>query len=219
MTDAMTDEELLTRWREGDADAGHELVERHLEAVHRFFANKVRHSTDDLVQKTFLACVESVEGYAGRASFRSYLFAIARHVLFHHYREGHRDFDPLTVTAATLVHEELSPADRLSEREDQRLLLRALRLLPLELQTLLELAYWEGLTDQELAEVVESPTGTITPTGTIKSRLRKARGLLEEHLATLADSPALLESSRLTLEAWAAGIRERTGIEGDGRRR
>ncbi|MBL8943610.1 MAG: sigma-70 family RNA polymerase sigma factor, partial [Myxococcales bacterium] len=159
------------------------------------------------------ACVESVEGYAGRASFRSYLFAIARHVLFHHYREGHRDFDPLTVTAATLVHEEPSPADRLSDREDQRLLLRALRLLPLEHQTLLELAYREGLTDQELAEVVEAPTGTI------KSRLRKARGLLEEHLATLADSPALLESSRLTLEAWAAGIRERTGIEGDGRRR
>ncbi|MBL8943213.1 MAG: RNA polymerase subunit sigma-70, partial [Myxococcales bacterium] len=36
----MTDEELLARWRDGDADAGHELVERHLEAVHRFFANK-----------------------------------------------------------------------------------------------------------------------------------------------------------------------------------
>lgn len=208
-----TDEELLVAWRGGQADAGRELVERHLEAVHRFFSNKVRHSTDDLVQKTFLACVESVEGYAGRASFRSYLFAIARHVLFHHYRDAHRDFDPLTNSAATVILEERSPADRLSDREEQRLLLRALRALPLELQTLLELAYWEGLTDQELAEVVDAPTGTI------KSRLRKARGLLEQALASHSTTPALLESSRLTLDAWAAGIRQRTGIAGEGRRR
>lgn len=209
----MTDDELLVVWRQGDAEAGRQLVMRHLEAVHRFFANKVRHSTDDLVQKTFLACVESVDGFAGRASFRSYLFAIARHVLFHHYRDAQHDFDPLTVSAATMVHEDHSPADRLSERDDQRLLLRALRTLPLELQTLLELAYWEGLTDQELADVVD-----VAP-GTIKSRLRKARGLLETQLAALATTPALLESSRLTLEGWAAAIREQTGIAGEGRRR
>ncbi len=208
-----TDEELLAIWRAGDGEAGRVLVERHLEAVHRFFANKVRHSTDDLVQKTFLACVESVDGYAGRASFRAYLFAIARHVLFHHYRDAHRDFDPLTASASTLVHDDRSPADQISDREEQRLLLRGLRALPLELQTLVELAYWEGLTDQELAEVVDVPQGTI------KSRLRKARGLLEAQLAVLATSPALLESSRLTLEAWAAAIRERTGIAGEGHRR
>ncbi len=209
----MSDEQLLAAWRGGDAEAGRALVERYLEAVHRFFSNKVRHSTDDLVQKTFLACVESVDGFEGRSSFRSYLFAIARHVLLHHYRDEHRLFDPLTISAETVVLDERSPADRLHDREEQRLLLRALRALPLELQTLLELAYWEGLTDQELAEVVDVPTGTI------KSRLRKARGLLERALAARATSPALLESSRLTLEAWAAGIRERTGIAGEGRRR
>lgn len=209
----MTDEALLTAWRDGDADAGRVLVERHLEAVHRFFSNKVQHSTDDLVQKTFLACVESIEGFAGRASFRSYLFGIARHVLFHHWREGHRVLDPLTTSTAAALQVEHSPADRITEREDQRLLLRALRTLPLELQTLVELAYWEGLSDQELADVVEAPAGTV------KSRLRKARSLLEEQLASLAQSPALLESSRLTLEAWAAAIRARTGIEGDGERR
>lgn len=209
----MTDEALLAAWRGGDAEAGHALVERHLEAVHRFFSNKVQHSTDDLVQKTFLACVESVDDFAGRSSFRSYLFAIARHVLFHHWRERHRELDPLTTSTAGQLQVEHSPADRIAEREEQKLLLRSLRTLPIELQTLLELAYWEGLSDQELAEVIEVPAGTV------KSRLRKARALLEQQLASLADSPALLESSRLTLEAWAAAIRARTGIEGDGRRR
>ena len=209
----MTDEALLAAWRDGDGDAGRELVERHLEAVHRFFANKVPHGADDLVQKTFLACVESVDAFAGRSTFRSYLFAIARHVLFGHWRDARRDFDPLTVSAAVLIDDAHSPAERLSDREDQRLLLRGLRALPLELQTLLELAYWEGLGDRELAEIIEVPEGTI------KSRLRKARGLLEQQLELLATSPALLESSRLTLESWAAAIRARTGIEGGGSRR
>ena len=69
------------------------------------------------------------------------------------------------------------------------------------------------------APAPETIVSADVPQGTIKSRLRKARGLLEEQLAALATSPALLESSRVTLEAWAAAIRERTGIAGEGRRR
>jgi RNA polymerase sigma factor (sigma-70 family) len=204
------DDELLRGWRAGDPAAGAQLIERHLEAVHRFFSNKVGHAGDDLVQKTFLACVESIESYEGRGTFRSYLFAIARNVLFRHYRDEHYGFDPLTLSAATVIVDEPSPADRVADREEQRLLLRALRSLPLDLQVLLELAYWEGLADVELAAVVDVPAGTI------KSRLRKARLLLEERLAKMASSPALLESSRHTLAAWAAGVRDLTGIEGRG---
>ncbi|MCA9656047.1 MAG: sigma-70 family RNA polymerase sigma factor [Myxococcales bacterium] len=207
------DHELLLAWRRGDATAGQRLIERHLESVHRFFSNKVTGATDDLVQRTFLACMESVEGFEGRASFRSYLFAIARNVLHRHFRERHRAFDPLTISVSHLANDQRSPADRVTELEEQRLLLRALRALPIELQTLLELAYWEGLSDRELGEVLELPPGTI------KSRLRKARQQLEEALPRLARSPDVLLSSRQTLDAWAAGIRERTGIEGGGKRR
>ena len=210
MTD---DRDLLHAWRTGDAASGQRLIERHLEPIHRFFSNKVPGATDDLVQKTFLACVESVEGFEGRASFRSYLFAIARNVLYRHYRDQHQGFDPLTVSVSAVAAEERSPADRVTEREEQRLLLRALRALPLELQALLELAYWEGLADRELAEILEIPVGTI------KSRLRKARQQLDELMSTLASSPSLLQSSRHTLDAWAAGIRDHTGIEGGGKRR
>lgn len=210
MTD---DRDLLLAWRSGDSAAGQRLIERHLEPIHRFFSNKVPGATDDLVQKTFLACVEAVEAFEGRASFRSYVFGIARNVLHRHYREKHHGFDPLVVSMSSVAADDRSPAERVTEREEQRLLLRALRALPLELQTLLELAYWEGLPDRELAEILEVPAGTI------KSRLRKARQQLEQLMSTLASSPALLQSSRLTLDAWAAGIRDHTGIEGGGKRR
>jgi RNA polymerase sigma factor (sigma-70 family) len=210
MTD---DRDLLLAWRSGDPSAGQQLIERHLETIHRFFSNKVPGATDDLVQKTFLACVEAVEAFEGRASFRSYLFGIARNVLHRHYRDQHHAFDPLVVSMSSVAADDRSPAERVTEAEEQRLLLRALRALPLELQTLLELAYWEGLADRELAEILEIPAGTI------KSRLRKARQQLEQLMATLASSPGLLQSSRLTLDAWAAKIRDQTGIEGGGKRR
>lgn len=207
------DQQLVTAWRAGNANAGERLVERHFESIHRFFSNKVRGSVDDLVQKTFLACVESVEGFEGRSSFRSYLFAIARNVLYRHYRDDDGGFDPLTVSVATRMSDERSVADRVAAREEHRLLLLALRALPLELQTMLELAYWEGLADRELAEVLQVPPGTV------KSRLRKARALLDKELATLAPSSSLLESSLHTLDAWAKGIRDQTGIEGGKGRR
>jgi RNA polymerase sigma factor (sigma-70 family) len=207
------DHDLLLAWRSGDASAGQRLVERHLEPVHRFFSNKVPGATDDLVQRTFLACVEGVEAFEGRSSFRSYVFAIARHVLYRHYREQHHAFDPMVASMSTVAASERSPADRVTDREEQRLLLHALRSLPLELQTLLELAYWEGLPDRELAEILEVPPGTI------KSRLRKARQQLEALMSSLGPSPGVLASSRATLDAWAAGIRDRTGIVGGGHRR
>lgn len=209
----MTDHDLLRAWRTGDAAAGQQLINRHLEAILRFFSNKVPGAADDLVQKTFLACVEGVEVFEERASFRSYLFAIARNVLHRHYRDEHQAFDPLAVSVSALAADQRTPAERVTEKEEKRLLLHALRSLPLELQTLVELAYWEGLSDRELAEVVDVPAGTI------KSRLRKARTQLESQMSTLASSPALLQSTRQTLDAWAAGIRDETGIEGDGHRR
>ena len=209
----MTDDELLEAWRDGDGAAGEQLVERHLESVHRFFSNKVRGATDDLVQQTFLACMEARESYEGRASFRAYLFGIARHVLYRHFRSAARDFDPLTSSAASRLADEHTPADSVAEAEEQRVLLMGLRTLPLELQTLVELAYWEQLTDRELAQVLDVPVGTI------KSRLRKARKALESALPDIAPSSALLHSTIQTLESWARAVRgEGQDAEGRGRR-
>ena len=56
----MTDEELLRAWSDGDRDAGERLFERHFESVVRFFRNKAAGDHEDLIQQTFLGCVESL---------------------------------------------------------------------------------------------------------------------------------------------------------------
>lgn len=207
------DMDLMVAWQAGDGSAGEQLIERHLEAVHRFFSNKTRLGINDLVQQTFLGCVESKTSFAGRASFRSYLFGIARHVLFAHYRERGTTFDPLTSTAAGYSPGP-TPAERVAEVEEQAELLRGLRTLPVDSQTLLELAYWEALSDQELAEVLELPVGTI------KSRLRKARKLLTQAMAAARPDDALEVDVPSTLASWAANVRDGLGRSfAEGRRR
>src|SRR5262249_7225174 len=56
-----SDGELLERWRAGDTRSGEALFERYYDMVERFFLNKVAGSVKDLVQETFMRCVESRE--------------------------------------------------------------------------------------------------------------------------------------------------------------
>src|SRR5262245_60999657 len=77
---------LLNRWRDGDRAAGEALFARHFDGLYRFFEHKTGGDADDLTQRTFLACVRSRDQFRGASSFRTYLFAIARHELYAHLR-------------------------------------------------------------------------------------------------------------------------------------
>src|SRR5262245_40975606 len=82
-----SDGQLLERWRSGDAASGEALFERYYDMIERFFLNKVAVSVQDLVQETFIRCVESRERIRDDGRFRSYMFSIAYHVLSAHLRE------------------------------------------------------------------------------------------------------------------------------------
>jgi RNA polymerase sigma-70 factor (ECF subfamily) len=206
MADPRDDGELLDAWREGDEKAGRELFARHFDAVFRFFRNKVESVADDLTQQTFLGAVRGKDRFRGQASFRTYLFTIARNRLYTFYRDRQRSQKVIEVgekSAADLGA--ASPTGLIAQREEQKLLLRALRHLPLDMQVALELHYWEHMTVREIAEVTE------TPEGTIKRRLQRARSKLDALIAELADSEALRQSTIAGFETWARDLRAAVG--------
>jgi RNA polymerase sigma factor (sigma-70 family) len=181
---------LLRRWRDGDADAGNELVRRHFSAVYRFFSNKVVEGVADLTQATFLALVEGHERMPERAGFRAYVLGVARYKLVHHLRARYRKdavFSPARVSVLDVQPDPgSSPTLRLARDEQRELLDRALRSLPLDQQIALELHYWHELTVEEIASVLERSPGTI------KSRLHRARVQLKVRIERLARDPAPL---------------------------
>jgi RNA polymerase sigma factor (sigma-70 family) len=200
-----TDIELLDAWRAGEAAAGSELFARHFDAVCRFFRNKVGEGTDDLIQRTFLAMVESRDRFRGDASFRTYLFTVARNELYAQLRRGGRElarFDPLECSVHDLGP---TPTFVLTQLKEQRLLLEALRRVPLDLQIALELYYWEDLPASELARVLDLPEGTV------RTRLRRARQLLEQAMRELGEGEAELDSTLAGLDDWAKSLRDQVG--------
>jgi RNA polymerase sigma-70 factor (ECF subfamily) len=202
-----SDFELLDAWRAGDRGAGNTLVERHFLSLYRFFRNKLGGDIDDLIQRVFLACVESRDAFRKEASFRTYLFAVARNELHAHFRRERRD---AVLDFGELSVEDLgpSPSQLVAREEEQRVLLRALRMIPLDYQIALELFYWEQLTGRELAAVLDIPEGTA------RTRLRRARSALAQRLSRLIKSPDVLRSTTDNLDRWAASLRECLAAEG-----
>lgn len=199
-----SDFDLLAAWRAGDGAAGDALVGRYYGPLLRFFELRSR-TPEDLTQETLLACVESRDGFRAEASFRSYLFGIARRVLLKslskHYRaERMASFDTPETPRGTSV------SALFARRQEQHFLLMVLATLPEDMQTLLALHYWESLKSREIAAVMEIPTSTVT-TRLSRARQRLADGV--KQLATAQTSALLLGD----LEGWTRSLASPEGLQ------
>lgn len=75
-----SDEELMARYKEGDARAFELLLKRHEGPVFRFIFRMVknREKANDLLQETFLRVVKNAKRYSAKAKFTTWLYTIAR---------------------------------------------------------------------------------------------------------------------------------------------
>jgi len=183
-----SDLELLDSWRGGDNAAGEELVARHWTSISRFFRSKVGDDGADLISQTFLACVEGKDRIEGD-NVKAYLFAVARRRLANHFRQRARTPD-LDFAVSSVIDLGTGPSTYVSRRQRSELLREGLARIPLDDQIALELAYFEGLSTKEIADVLDIPENTV------RSRLSRARDKLRAALATLAspDEAAAAES-------------------------
>lgn len=201
-----SDLELLQQWRGGDRTAGNALFTRHFRSLFRFFRTKVADEiAEDLTQVSFLACVDGRDKFRGASSFRTYLFAVGRNQLFMHFRKkGRADSDSVFGTVS-ILDLGAGPSTVVAAKAEQRLLLRALRRIPVDFQIAIELYYWEGVSTAEIAVVLEVPEGTV------RSRLTRARAHLSTQMRALAESAELAESTIADFEQWAKSLK--AGLE------
>lgn len=198
-----SDIELFRAWRAGDRQAGSLLFARHFDAIYRFFRNKLDDDIEDLVQRCFVACVEGRERFREESSFRTYLFAVAHNLLREHLRKKRRAREHIDLDEVSIVDLGASPMTMIAGRAEERVLLQALRRIPVASQVVLELYFWETLTGAELGAVL----GVVEDTA--RSRLRRAKQQLEATIRQIEAAPHELESTLSNLEQWAEAIRGR----------
>lgn len=170
------DGELLHRWGDGDEKAGQELYDRHFPRIYRFFRTKLTDGVDDMVQSTFLACLEARTRYRGEGKFSTFIYGVARNQLLAHFRKR----KSRGRMAGALVHSVAdlgpSPSTVLGRDDEERRLYDSICRLPIDLQIALELFYWEDVPSREIASILSVPESTV------RSRLRRARLQLRKAL-------------------------------------
>ncbi len=194
---ATGDVELLRAWRAGDMQSGELLFERYYDQVARFFRNKLSSDIADLVQETFTACVVGRDRLQEDTSFRGYLFSVARNILCRYLRSRYRGGDVIDLQEQSVADLAPGPITLIARRREHRLLLEALRKIPLDYQMLLELRYWEQLKTADIALSMDIPHGTV------RTRLRRARELLNQAMSKLASDEGELESTLANFDQWA----------------
>jgi RNA polymerase sigma-70 factor, ECF subfamily len=167
--ESLTDEELLERVaRDRDQDAFAVLYERYSRAVYSLVVRilRDRHTGEDVAQEAFAAVWRAAAGYhPGRGSAAGWMFAIARNAAI----DAGRARVPLVVGELPDRPDPspLPDAQAISELESFRVHL-AVDSLPDREREVIELAYFSGLAQSEIAEQLELPLGTV------KTRTRSA---------------------------------------------
>lgn len=205
----LSDHELLDAWRAGDARAGQALFERHKTGVTNLFRRNVRskHDIPDLVQQTFLACIDTTNHREIGGSVRGWLLGVAFHTMTRFFRKQ-RSQPGLAADGLvdeTLAALEPDPDYLLQLDDEQRLLGKALRRIDHKYQLLFELNYWEKVPCDQIAGILGLPQGTV------RSRMQLGRKALQKKLAELADSPELLMTTTMSIAAWQKGLRDFIG--------
>jgi len=168
-----SDAELLIRVADRDRDAFELLYHRYVRSIFGLALRRLRDRTraEDAVQETFAAIWRSASSYKPeRGPAAPWLYAIARNAIVDRFRSQ----VDTTAEVPELVSGDPGPADRAESSFVSWRVHRALEELPPREREVVELAYWSGMSQSEVADYLNIPLGTV------KTRTRSA-------LARLAD--------------------------------
>ena len=188
-----TDEQLMLQYRDGDLIAFQELYERHKQGLYRFIAWRSPRVewVDEIVQDSWAKLHHARKRYQPDASFRTYLYQIARNRLFDLLRQhqhllavdlgastdGRELFDVL----ADAAQDVMTPEAALDGKQRADGLHAALATLPGEQKEAVVLQQFLGMSLDEIAQV------SMVPVETVKSRLRYAMRKLRLHMGAAAE--------------------------------
>lgn len=130
-----------------------ELYEFHKETIFRYFLRMTgnREEAGELTQESFFQACLSLHNFKGKASLKTWFFAIARNVYLKHLREKNKV--KISIIDEQYLGETHSPLEALVIKEELAKVHQALKLLPESARTIIILKEYEELSYEEIAGI------------------------------------------------------------------
>ena len=182
----VSDEDLVRRAQSGDNRAFDELVRRYKEKVYRLSYKILRHDEDaaEALQDAFLSAYRGLGKFKVKSTFSTWLYRIATNASLMKYRKRRDHHVSLEQSQSTEEDAEplqvpdwsTQPLQELLDAETRQVMEEGIQRLPEELRTVFLLRDVEGLSNSEVAQVLDLTVAAV------KSRLHRARIALRDRL-------------------------------------
>lgn len=191
---ALDDSELVAQVRAGRAGAFRQVMQRCNQRMYRVVRGALddEHEIEDVMQEAYVKAFEKIDGFRLEASLATWLCRIALNEAFERLRRRRPtvDFDTLDESVPEMGNviafprhvDESDPAAAAAREEMRHILERAVAQLPPAFRSVFLLREVEGCSTEETAELLDLRIETV------KTRLHRARRLLQEHLRERAEA-------------------------------
>ncbi|MEH6466461.1 MAG: RNA polymerase sigma factor RpoE [Porticoccus sp.] len=184
-----TDKQLVARVQKGDKRAFDMLVLKYQYKVHAIVSRYIKDfdEVNDVVQEAFIKAYRALAKFRGESAFYTWLYRIAVNTAKNYLVARNRRPPASDVDAADADYYEGgqrlqdidSPENLLYRDELEAIVDQSIRDLPEDLRTAVTLREFEGLSYEEIAEIMDCPVGTV------RSRIFRAREAIDEKVKSL----------------------------------
>ncbi|ERF78752.1 RNA polymerase sigma factor RpoE [Gallibacterium anatis] len=188
MSEQLTDQILVERAQQGDKKAFNLLVARYQNKVAGLLTRYVSaNDIPDVAQETFIKAYRSLDTFRGESAFYTWLYRIAvntakNYLMTQGRRPPTEDVlaeDAESFDVGTKLRNIDTPEHLILSDELKEIVFKTINELPDELKTAITLRELEGMSYEEIADVMDCPVGTV------RSRIFRAREFIENQLAPL----------------------------------
>lgn len=182
------DSALVQRAKAGDKGAFDLLVRKYQHRIAAVVSRFVRDYAEcqDVVQDSFIRAYKSLSGFRGDSQFYTWMYRIAVNTAKNHLasrkRRPNADVeldDAEHIDGGIYIQDNDTPEHELLRQEIAQVVSKALDMLPAEIRQAITLREMEGLSYEEIAEVMNAPVGTV------RSRIFRAREAIDVRLRPL----------------------------------
>jgi RNA polymerase sigma-70 factor (ECF subfamily) len=186
LTAAVTDKQLVQRVQRGDKHAFDLLVVKYQHKIMSLISRYVKDADEvqDVAQEAFIKAFRALPKFRGDSAFYTWLYRIAintakNHLVSRGRRPAASDVeleDAQYLESGDALRDQEGPENRLFGEELHEIVNDALENLPDDLRTAVTLREFDGLSYEEIAEVMECPVGTV------RSRIFRAREAIDQRV-------------------------------------